>query len=599
MKFKNLAILGAFTLLFVQCANKTAQFKGATEGERLNNFFEWSFNQLIKRQPEEMSYLGMKEGQDRLNDESHAYRQETLGLVKEHLSILESFDRDDLNSEDQLSYDLYKIQANVMIRKQEWKDYEYSVNQMFGIHAHLPNFMTSIHKIKNQKDAQNYISRLNQFKNILSDVVNNMMRSESKGVVIPKFVFPKVVKDSENIIKGYPFDKSKKDSVLMADFRKKLNDLKLKNAEKKKLMDGATQALKTSVQPGYENLIVFLKKQETRATTDDGAWKFPMGREYYKYRLREMTTTDLTPEQVHQLGLDNVKRIHNEMKIIMKKVGFKGSLQEFFAHLQTSKYLFGANPSGRKKYLKKAKGLISDMRKSLDKMFITQPKAPIVVRPVEAFREKSAGMAFYQNGTPDGTRPGTYYVNLSNMAALPKWEAAALAYHEGIPGHHMQISIAQELQKVPKFRRHVTHFTAYVEGWGLYSERLPKEFGFYKDPYSDFGRLSMELTRAARLVVDTGIHWKKWTRKQAIDYLDINTAGDHGDHVRQINRYIVMPGQATAYMVGMLKILELREMAKKKMGKKFDIRKFHDLILTGGAVPLDVLEKRVIEFTKG
>lgn len=310
-----------------------------------------------------------------------------------------------------------------------------------------------------------------------------------------------------------------------------------------------------------------------------------------------MTTLDLSPAEIHQMGLDNVQRIHQEMMGIAKKVKFKGELQAFFKFMQSDRFLFADNKKGKQQYLKKATGYIDAMRVQLDKLFITKPKAGIVVKAVEAFREKSAGMAFYQSATPDGKRPGTYYVNLSNMKALPKWEAEALAYHEGIPGHHMQISIAQELQSIPKFRRYA-HYTSYVEGWGLYSEKVPKEMGFYKDPYSDFGRLSMELTRACRLVVDTGIHFKKWSREQAIAYLDKNLPGDHEDNVRQINRYIVMPGQATAYLIGMLKVLELREKAKKALGDKFDIRRFHEVVLTNGPVPLGTLETLVDEYVK-
>ncbi len=393
--------------------------------------------------------------------------------------------------------------------------------------------------------------------------------------------------------------KSKTDSPLYADLKKKVNSLKLSKKDKAKYLREGEEALLQSVGPGYGDMIAFLEKQKKRATTDDGAWKFPKGAEYYKHQLKMMTTTDLSAEQIHEIGLKNVARIQNEMMEIAKKIKFQGDLQAFYKHMKSDKFLFPRTNSGKQKYIKKAKSYIGSMEKKLDKIFITKPKAGIVVKPVEEFREKSAGLAFYEAPSTDGSRPGIYYVNTYNMKALPTWEAEALAYHEGIPGHHMQISIAQELNKVPKFRRYNSYITAYVEGWGLYSEKVPRDFGFYQDPYSDFGRLSMELTRAGRLVVDTGIHHKRWTREQAIAYLDKNLPGDHNDHVRQINRYTVWPGQATGYMIGMLKILELREKAKKQMGQKFDIRQFHDVVLTNGPMPLGNLEALVDDYIKG
>ncbi len=583
--------------LLTACAHQRPDFPGNTEGEKLNAFFEWSFQSFLEDMPEEMTYLGVDKKQGQLNQYSQDFMKKQRDKAEKHLDILQSFDRDQLKTDDQLSYDLYQHQLKEEIEAYEWRDYVYPVNQMFGIQSGLPSFMMNMHQVENEQDLKNYISRLNQFNRVFGEIINSLMRSETKGVVPPRFVFPKVIEDSKNIISGNPFVASKNDSPLFADFKDKLKGLKLSKQKQKDYMEQGKAALLGSVGPGFADLISFLEKQEKRATTKDGVWKFPKGEEFYRYRLKKMTTLDLGPEEIHQLGLKNVKRIHDEMRGIAKKVNFKGDLQAFFRHMQSAKFQFADNTKGKQKYLTKAKSYIDAMRGKLDTLFITKPKANIVVKAVEPFREKSAGMAFYQNATPDGKRPGTYYVNLYNMKALPTWEAEALAYHEGIPGHHMQISIAQELESVPKFRRY-GHYTSYIEGWGLYSERIPKEMGFYKDPYSDFGRLSMELTRACRLVVDTGIHHKKWTREQAIAYLDKNLPGDHDDNVRQINRYIVMPGQATAYMVGMLKILELREKAKQALGDKFDIRRFHEAVLTNGPVPLPTLEALVDNYIK-
>jgi uncharacterized protein (DUF885 family) len=282
------------------------------------------------------------------------------------------------------------------------------------------------------------------------------------------------------------------------------------------------------------------------------------------------------------------------MKEIMKKVHFKNdNLQDFFAFMRTDKQFYYPNTAeGKEAYRVKAVKIIDDMKKELDKLFLTKPKADIVVMPVEAFREKSAGGAFYEEPAIDGSRPGRYYINLYNMADQATYQMEALAYHEGIPGHHMQIAIAQELKGIPKFRMHGGN-TAYVEGWGLYSEKLPKEIGFYQDPYSDFGRLAMELFRAARLVVDTGIHRKHWTREQALAYFKENTPNPEGDNKKEIERYIVWPSQATGYKIGMNKIMELRENAKKKLGDKFDLREYHDVVLTSGPVPMNILEEMV------
>lgn len=296
-------------------------------------------------------------------------------------------------------------------------------------------------------------------------------------------------------------------------------------------------------------------------------------------RLSRVTTTDMTSETIHKLGLAEVARIHDEMRAIMKKVKFDGDLQEFMAFMRDDdQFYYPDTAEGKTRYMTEAKELIDNMESRLDEVFNIKPKAKLIVKQVEAFREKSAGKAFYDAPAPDGSRPGTYYANLYDMKAMPTYQMEALAYHEGIPGHHMQIAIAQELEGIPKFRKY-GGYTAYIEGWGLYTEYFPKEMGLYADPYSDFGRLAMELWRACRLVVDTGIHSKKWTREQGIQYYVDNTPNAESDAIKMVERHIVMPGQATAYKVGMIKILELREDAKKQLGDKFDIRQFHTLIL--------------------
>jgi uncharacterized protein (DUF885 family) len=401
------------------------------------------------------------------------------------------------------------------------------------------------------------------------------------------------------VITGAPFDTTPdaKPSPLWEDFSNKIAALtreQVDDATKKTLLADARSALLEAVRPAYRELIAALEEHAKTANDDDGVWKLPDGAAYYAARLKKETTTLLTAEEIHALGLREVGRIHEEMRGIMSQTGFKGDLTAFFKFMrEDSRFYFPNTPEGKKAYMDRATQLIDTMRSRLDEIFLTKPKAQMIVRAVEPFREQTAGMAFYQPGTPDGARPGIYFANVFDMAAMPSYEMEALAYHEGIPGHHMQIAISQELTGVPSFRKFSPDNTAYVEGWALYCEQLPKNMGLYQDPYSDFGRLAMELWRAARLVVDTGLHAKRWTRQETIDYLKANTSNSESDITNQTDRYIVMPGQATAYKIGMMKILDLRAMARRELGAKFDLREFHDVILKDGAVPLDELEGNV------
>lgn len=414
--------------------------------------------------------------------------------------------------------------------------------------------------------------------------------------MIPRFVFTHVLKDSRNVIDGYPFTESKYNSTLFEDFTAKIATLKLSKEVEKQLIADVKQALLNEVKTGYQTLIAKLEDQQQRATAEDGVWKLPKGEEFYEFALKRTTTTDMTSDEIHQLGLTEVARIHREMEVIMNKVKFEGSLQDFFKFMREDpQFYYTDDEKGKAAYLKKATSIIDDMNGDLDKLFLTKPKADIKVQAVEAFREASAGKAFYEQPAMDGSRPGIYYANLYHMEAMPSYQMEALAFHEGIPGHHMQIAIAQELEGIPDFRKH-SFYTAYVEGWGLYSEKIPKEIGKYQDPYSDFGRLAMELWRACRLVVDTGIHAKKWTREEGIMYYVDHTPNAESDAVKMVERHIVMPSQATAYKVGMNKILELREKAKAALGDQFDIKEFHDVILTKGALPLKVLEDQVVDY---
>ncbi|WP_217874949.1 DUF885 domain-containing protein [Pseudoalteromonas shioyasakiensis] len=563
-----------------------------SEIDKANAFFEDTFNRDVMKSPIYQTYMGIKKDYDKWDDGSEERVLEDFEQTKADLVALNAINRDQLDDATKVSYDLKKQDLENEIADFKWRHYNYPVNQMFGVHSMIPAFLINQHQIADVSDAKAYISRLNGVTTVIDQLIKDLEVRADKGIIAPKFVFPHVIDSSNNILRGAPFNDGE-DSTLLADFKRKVNALEIADSEKSALISDAEKALKAAVKPSYTKLINFLAQLEKRADDRDGAWKFPDGEAFYNNALARTTTTDLTAKEIHTIGLAEVARIHDEMREIKDKVGFKGDLKAFMQFMKTDKQFYYPNTAeGKQRYLDEATALIDNMKSRLDELFIVKPKADLKVKAVEAFREKAAGKAFYQQPAPDGSRPGIYYANLYDMEAMPTYQMEALAYHEGIPGHHMQIAIAQELEGVPKFRK-FGGYTAYVEGWGLYSELVPKEMGLYEDPYSDFGRLAMELWRACRLVVDTGIHAMKWTRQEGIDYYVNNTPNATSDGVKMVERHIVMPSQATAYKVGMLKILELREAAKEKLGDKFDIREFHDVVLKNGAVPLNVLEKFV------
>jgi len=566
-----------------------------SESEKANQLFDNLFKASVDRNPVTQTYLGIKKDYDKWNDISEENSAIELAFAKSDLEKIKTLNTSELDDQTLISYHLYVQKLENSISDYKWRFHNYPVNQMHGTHSQVPAFLINQHSISNLKEAQDYIARVNGTRKLMKQLVTELKLREDLGIIAPKFVFEHVIRDSKNILVGAPFDAGK-NSTLFADFAKKVNKIELSEDEKSALMADIKTALTTGLKPGYEQLISYLTELKTKADSRDGAWKFPEGEAFFNNALQRTTTTDLTADEIHNIGLKEVDRIHGEMRLIMKKVGFEGELAEFLVFMKTDKqFYYSADKAGRQQYLDEAVALIDDMKGRLDSLFLRKPKAQLKVKAVEAFREKSAGKAFYQRPAPDGSRPGVYYANLYDMEAMPTYQMAALAYHEGIPGHHMQFAINQELTGIPKFRK-FGGYTAHTEGWGLYSEMIPKEIGLYQDPYSDFGRLAMELWRACRLVVDTGIHTKQWTRKQGIEYYVTNTPNAKSDAVKMVERHIVMPSQATAYKIGMLKIIELREKAKVALGDKFDIREFHDVVLRNGPVPLNVLTQLVNKY---
>ena len=589
------ALVYMATPAIAQTANAApAATADVDQNAEIKAFFEEYDAQQLARSPLGKSYRGIKDSDyGKWDDGSDAAEARYYDAERSALKEMRArFNPAKLNSENQLSFRLFEKRAARSEAAFKYNDYGYVFDQMNGAQSQIPAFLINIHRVDTKSDARAYVNRLYGIGPAMTQAIDQAKARAAKGIMPPKWVFPYVISDARNVISGAPFGDGP-DAPLYADFKGKVAKLKISQIEKDLLIADAAQALNASVKPAYEALIAEMTAQEKVAGTDDGVWRFPDGAGYYAERLSNYTTTNMTPDQIHNLGLAQVARIHKEMRVVQKKMGVKGDLQAFFKYMRTEpKFYAPETAEGRALYLSETQKAQDAVTPLLPKWFGVLPKAPLVVKAVEAFREKSAGKAFYQRPSPDGSRPGTYYANLYTMADMPLTEVEALFYHEGLPGHHLQLAIQTELKDVPAFRQ-FGGVTAYSEGWGLYSEKLAKDMGLYTDPARDFGRLQLELHRAIRLVVDSGLHHKRWTREQAIKYVEDNSADAPGGIVKAIERYIIYPGQATAYMVGRLKISELRDKAQKALGKKFDIRGFHDTVLKSGPMPLDVLEEQV------
>ena len=587
-------ILVTLTAVFLlaACNPQEAKPTDPMTSEAVVSLLDELFMEELKESPEYMTYLGMRERYDEWDDRSDAARDKQLEMTKRHLAIVKAIDQSNLNDAAKLNIAMFIEQSEQQVEADKWRYHSYPINQMRGVHSMIPSFLINQHLIADSAEAQAYIGRIAHTTGVIDQLLEQLKVREEKGIVPPKFVFPLVLKAIDNIISGAPFSEGD-DSTILADFSQKVRAINLSADETDKLIADARAALQNNLAPSYQKLRSYLTELEAGADDKDGVWKFPEGEAFYNFALKRTTTTDLTANEIHDIGLAEVARIQNEMREIMQKVGFAGDLKAFFDFTRNdAQFYYPETAEGKQAYIDEATALINTMKGRLDELFITKPKADLLVKAVEPFREASAGQAFYQSPAPDGSRPGTYFANLYRMSDMAKYQMESLAYHEGIPGHHMQISIAQELENMPKFRL-FGGYTVFSEGWGLYSELVPKEIGMYSDPYADFGRLSGELYRACRLVVDTGIHAKRWSREKALAYMADNVPHSEGYNVRQIERYIVMPSQATAYKIGMLKILELRATATEALGDKFDIRQFHDVVLRDGSVSLSILENNV------
>ena len=574
-----------------------------SETEKLNAWFEVKYEEELMMSPLSLTFQGRKDRYNEIDDMSEATQLKRIKWKGDSVEEMKStFSYSKLSDAAKISYDLWEHQYESALAGKAFMRRGYVFHQMSGTHSFFPTLMMNYHTVETEQDMKDYISRVSAIGAAMADLTGQAKLAAGEGVRPPRFAYEIVMKESKAIISGAPFDDSGTDSTLWADANTKVSALVKADTITQKQGDSLIKAVRTALindfAPGYDDLIAFMA-DDLKNTSEEalGVHALPEGDEFYKYRLKSITTTDMTADQIHQLGLDEVKRIRGEMEVIKKKDGFKGTLQEYFAYIRDSKddekLYYDNTDEGRQGYIDDATAAIENLKKELPNYFGILPKADLVVKRVEAFREQDGAPQHYYSGTPDGSRPGVYYAHLSDMKAMPKNELEVIAYHEGLPGHHMQISIAQELKGIPKFRTQAGS-TAYVEGWALYTEALAKEMpNTYVTLGSDFGRLGSEMWRAIRLVVDTGMHHKKWSQQRAVDFFAQNSPAPLETIETEIRRYLVIPGQATAYKIGMIDIQRLRKMAEDQLGDKFDIKAFHDTVLGGGALPLDMLERQV------
>ncbi len=571
----------------------------AAEDARLNAFLDAAFDASLALSPESMTSLGLKTEYDRLDDYTDAGAARALALRESQLAQLRrDFDPARLGPEGRVSYRLFEQAVEQDRRQFAWRDHGFPVSTNGSPAGEIPVFLINQHRVENVEDARAYIARIVDAERVMGEVAGQIRSQAQKGIVPPKMVFEPARADAELVITGAPFDDGA-DSTVLADFREKVTALELDAATRDTLVAEASAALAGPFRRGFDTLFAALDAVEPLATGNNGAWSLPDGGDYYQARLAYYTTTDMTAEQIHQLGLDQVAAIRAEMDAARQQMGYAGTLDELIAAVRTDpQYRFPNDDSGKEQYLTESRAVIAKIMAKAPEYFHRLPEAALEVRAVEPWRQETASVAFYNRPAPDGSRPGIFYVNLADMTQVSRLQVESIAAHEGAPGHHFQIARAQELPGLPKFRR-FGFYGSYIEGWGLYSERLAGEMGLYQTPEARFGMLSLQMWRAIRMVVDTGMHAKRWTREQAIDYFRANSPVSERDIAKEIDRYLNNPGQATSYMVGQLHIAGLRKKAEAALGERFDLRDFHEVVLGNGSVPLEVLTEQVDAYIAG
>ncbi|WHI52774.1 DUF885 domain-containing protein [Microbulbifer sp. MLAF003] len=562
----------------------------------INVYFERAFIKIQSTSPETLSILRILEqfGFDghnaHLDDISEKMVQHKLQIVKDELSTLRKYDRSSLNDRQAISYDIFEYYLESMVEGDRWKHHNYPLNQMFGVQNKLPEFLVELHQINSIKEADYYLSRLSEVDRKFSQVLDGLRIREQKKILPPRFVIDRVLKEMQGFI-----DVPAQENILYTSLEERLSVLEtLPDHERTRILDRGKILIETEVYPAYVSLIAYYRELQLKVTGSHGVWALPEGDEFYAYQARVHTTTNLTPDELHDTGLKEVTRIEEEMNTIFASIGLdRGSINYRFSAINNDpRFIYENSDKGREQIIRDYQLIINEINEGIDDYFNLKPTARVEVRRIAEFKEQGAPKAYYMPPAIDGSRGGVFYVNLRDVHETKKFSMRTLAYHEAVPGHHFQEGIAQDLEELPTFLKAVSN-TAYSDGWALYTEQLAKEMGFQDDPYDDLGRLQDEMLRAVRLVVDTGIHHKRWGRKEAIEYMVEKTGMARTEVITEVERYFVMPGQAVAYKTGMLKILELREGARQELGNKFDIREFHDVVLTNGAVPLMVLEQLI------
>lgn len=559
----------------------------------LTDFLDRAFAEQLRLSPQAMTREGSRELYDRLDDYGPTAAQRRLTLLERQVRAMERrFRRERLGLQARVSFDLFKRSLAEAKEEKRWRHARFTFTALGAPTTDIVTFLVNNHQVESLADAEAYVARLRDVERVMREVTRVHRENVANGIVEPEFIFAPAMTGTRKIITGAPFTHGP-DSVLWADFKTKLGKIEGTSHAKGKLLGDASAALRGPFLRGYEQALASLEFASRQARGNGGVWRLPNGKDYYAWTVRRSTTTTLSPNQVHEIGLEELKTVRAEMEAIAASLGGGGTLRDFLARIRSDpRFHYPNNDAGREQYLADARTVLAEVWRKAPAYFGQLPEAPLEVRAVEKWREATAPVAFYSDGSPDGKRPGLFYVNLRDLSQVLKTSLTGIACHEGVPGHHFQSIYANSAQGLPIFRRRAS-YGAYSEGWGLYSEQLCKEMGVYKDGYSLFSRLSGDARRAARLVADTGLNAKAWTREQAIAFLKENTLLSDSDAESEVDRYLTAPGQATSYKIGQRKIVELRGKAAKALGASFDLREFHDVVLSGGSLPLDMLEERI------
>jgi uncharacterized protein (DUF885 family) len=569
---------------------------GNTESQRFAAFLQDVYQRNLVASPQLATEFGSKAGDDRWDDTSEAALAADAARVRGEMRTAKTrFDYAKLDPASQLQYRVFLDEHRLLLDRYRWRDHFYALNQIVGLHIDVPGTLAGNQVVQTEQDAEAYIRRIRAVQPAFRELMRHMQAQARQGIYIPKMVYPLLIEGAQNVITGAPHDAGP-DSPILADFKRRVGQLDVPAEGKERLIEEARKALLQQLQPAYAGLIQLLKTQAGRTPITGGVWQLPDGDAFYAFLIRQFTTTDMTPAQIHEMGLAEMARSQREIAALMDRVGFKGTVREFMAKMKSDPHNYESDDdAGRAAYLAKARRIVAAMQAKITDAFEAPAPLPLRIVRTEAYKEASSPPGFYEAGAADGSRPGSVYLNLSDMKVLPLYELEDLLYHEGIPGHHMQISTILVDRSIPQLRK-VNEWwqdSAFVEGWGLYAERLGKDLGFYQDPYSEFGLLTGELWRASRLVVDSGLHYKHWTREQAIQYLNENTPSAEATNIRAVDRYLAVPGQATSFMVGMRKFVAERERARQALGSRFDLREYHHVALSSGYIPLWALDQKV------